>query len=140
MRLSEITSNVQQDLPLYICVFAGTLHPHDIKNCWVFDTYEDADRASHSNKATNLLDLGAAAYLPAFKTANGVGVMLELGYAAYKHLHTLPEHFKILAVGPSEKSARLAAKKTLTKQDIQRELWCYKTWNSDPSYFDEDEE
>lgn len=137
MRLSEIASNSQLDLPLYICVPKGTLGHGDIKNCWVFDNYEAADKASHSDKSNVLLDqLRTDFYLPAYRTGNGLGVVLLMPATTFR---SLPSWFEVLAVGPSEKSARAAAKTGKTKIPFVDPL-CFQVWNSDPSYFDEDEE
>ena len=140
MKLAEIIdSRDQLDLSMFIAVPKGTLWQKDIHNCWVFDTYAEAEKATQSSKARELLDKTSSSYLPVFKTGNGFGVVLLIPHDAFTALTS--SRFEVLAVGPSEKSVRLAAAKVLDARGVHNyTLWCYKTYNSDPAFFKDDEE
>lgn len=133
MKLSEIKGNKEQlDLPLFIAVPRGTLWQKAISNCWVFDRYDDAVVAAFSEKAQELVVKTDGRYLPYYRIPGGAGVLLMIKDEDYQ---ALPSGFQVLAVGPSEKSCRAAAEKRHNGP-----IWCYRTWNSNPDFFKDDEE
>ena len=141
MLLHEITDRHPLALPGYIAVAKGSLWQKDINNCWVFDTIEEAQRVALTEPARKILDKSSGAYLVPIKTLNDVPLLLQVSDAGYRAMKDFNNFkFYVLAFSVSEKSCKAAAEKAIDRLNLGISYWCYKTWNSDPAYFYEDEE
>lgn len=123
----------------YIGVKRGSLWQRDLMNCWVFPTLYEAQDAAHSPAADKIKSMGNASYLLPIMSMNGVPLLLQIEAGAYRDLNN-NDNFVVLAYGPTEAVVGKLAAEALVKLNIGAMTWVYKTYNSDTSIFDLDEE
>jgi hypothetical protein len=152
MKLAEIKDpKAQSDMPGWIAVPRGSLWQKDIKNCWAFPDQDSMHTAIYSEAGQELIDKLNGGYLMPVETLNGVWLILAMSEKTYHDIKDYEKEngtaFHVYAYSISEKSCRAAALKAMQQYGIKHDtnfargdnVWCYMTWNSDISYFEDDE-
>lgn len=141
MLLKEINAKTPAEFEGWICVPRGSIGPTDLKTCWVFPNGREAARAAHSDKGSTITRRHAD-YLPYYKTDNGISIVLHVTAEGLNQLHDHGN--KVYAFSITEKSCKEAGFKAwrASKEyhDGTMEPWVYKVDNSDPAFFDEEDQ
>lgn len=146
MKLSEIKNpKASVGLEGWIAVPRGSFWQKDILNCWAFDTSAEMHTAINSDNAYRELDRSAGGYLVPIETLNNIHLIILMTSKGFHDTKSIEKEtdkpFHVLAFSISEKSCRAAAEKAIASYGLEgvNDFWCYKTWNSDPAYFEDEE-
>lgn len=128
----------------FVAVPRGALWQKDLKALWVFKTLADAEKAINSPARPRIQDLLGGYFLP-IRAVNGVCALIVVTDAGLKDLNAAKKLLStegppILAIAPTEKSARAAGVKAPIDMKLVSGIWVYKSWNMDRSIFDLEEE
>lgn len=133
------------DMQGWIAVPRASLWQKEIVNVWVFPSHEAAQDAANSSAGAKVVDKLSGGYLVPITTLNNVELLMGVTDKGFHEMKEATE-FHVYAYSVTEKSCRTAAEKAMDAHGISRvhgyargdAIWCYKTYNSDPSYFDQE--
>jgi hypothetical protein len=136
------------DMQGWIAVPRGSLWQKEIVNIWVFPSHEAAqDAAWSSAMAPRVISKLNGGYLAPITTLNNVELLVAVTDKGFHEMKDFPK-FHVYAYSVTEKSCRAAAEKAMNEHGITLghsfdrgdNIWCYKTYNSDPDFFSQEDD
>jgi hypothetical protein len=135
------------DMQGFIAVPRGSIWQKNIQNVWVFPSHEAAQDAANSAQGSKVVDKLLGGYLVPITTLTNIPLLMAVTDAGFHEMKEAPE-FHVYAYSISEKSCRAAAIKAMEDHGVSLDhgyahgdnIWCYKTYNSDPAYFDQEDD